>query len=180
MKVRAVVSLKAQYHLEVLLAVSGLARSTFFYHQARLRDPDRRAELKTAITEEFDRAHGRYGHRRIHCVLTRSGWQVAKKTVLKLMRELGLRCQVRRKKKYNSYRSEVGKIAPNVLDRDFFASAPNQKWVTDVTEFRVGEQKLYLSPVMDLFDRQIISYSRKISSIRWMVSDSRCRAQPMA
>ncbi|MBT2275337.1 IS3 family transposase [Rhodococcus qingshengii] len=61
-------------------AASGLARSTFFYHQARLRDPDRRAELKTAITEVSDKAHGRYGHRRIHCALTRQGWQVAKKT----------------------------------------------------------------------------------------------------
>ncbi|WP_243619994.1 IS3 family transposase, partial [Rhodococcus sp. ARC_M6] len=72
---------------------------------------------------------------------------------------LRLICQVRRKKKYNSYRGDAGKVAPNVLDRDFCASAPNQKWVTDVTEFRVGHQKLYLSPVMDLFDRQIISYS---------------------
>jgi putative transposase len=158
-KVRAVVSLKAQYRLDMLLEVSGLARSTFFYHQARLSNPDSHAELKTAITAAFESNHGRYGHRRIHLVLVHAGWQVAKKTVLKLMRALGLVCRVRRKKKYNSYRTEVGKVAPNVLDRDFSASAPNQKWVTDVTEFRVGDQKLYLSPVMDLFDRQIISYS---------------------
>ncbi|MCJ0907570.1 IS3 family transposase, partial [Rhodococcus sp. ARC_M6] len=83
------------------------------------------------IAAAFDDNHGRYGHRRIHQVLINAGWSVAKKTVLKLMRALGLICQVRRKKKYNSYRGDAGKVAPNVLDRDFCASAPNQKWVTD-------------------------------------------------
>ena len=58
-----------------------------------------------------------------------------------------------------SYQGQTGKVAPNVLDRDFAAAEPNQKWVTDVTEFRVGDDKVYLSPVMDLFDRQIIAYS---------------------
>lgn len=75
------------------------------------------------------------------------------------MRTLGLVCKVRRKKRYNSYRGEQGAVALNVLNRDFEATAPNQKWVTDVTEFNVGDRKLYLSPVMDLFDRQIISYT---------------------
>jgi putative transposase len=79
--------------------------------------------------------------------------------VLKLMRELGLVCKMRRKKRYVSYQGQIGRIAPNLLDRNFEATAPDQKWVTDVTEFRVGERKLYLSPVMDLFDRQIIAYS---------------------
>jgi putative transposase len=75
------------------------------------------------------------------------------------MRALRLGCKVRRKKRYNSYQGEQGKIAPNELKREFEADRPNQKWVTDVTEFAVGDRKLYLSPVMDLFDRQIISYT---------------------
>jgi putative transposase len=75
------------------------------------------------------------------------------------MRALRLVCKVRRKKRYNSYQGEQGKIAPNELKREFEADRPNQKWVTDVTEFAVGDRKLYLSPVMDLFDRQIISYT---------------------
>jgi putative transposase len=79
--------------------------------------------------------------------------------VLKLMRALGLVCKVRRRKRYTSYQGEQGTVAPNLLDREFDAAAPDQKWVTDVTEFSVGDRKLYLSPVMDLFDRQIISYS---------------------
>jgi hypothetical protein len=79
--------------------------------------------------------------------------------VLKLMRSLRLVCKVRRKKRYSSYQGEQGVVAPNLLKRQFDADAPNKKWVTDVTEFSVGDQKLYLSPVMDLFDRQIISYA---------------------
>ena len=159
MKVAAVVSLKAQYRLEVLLDVAGLARSTFFYHQSRLGRPNKHAALKVEIASVFSESFNRYGHRPVHRTLKNKGWQVAKKTVLKLMRALGLHCPVRRKRRYVSYQGEVGAVAQNLLDRDFCATQPNQKWVTDVTEFRVGEEKAYLSPVMDLFDRQIIAYS---------------------
>jgi len=158
-KVQALIALKADFPLPVLLQVAGLARSTLFYHQPRLRVPDPQAAIKAAVTEIFEKNHGRYGHRRIHTELARQGWTVAKKTVLKLMRALRLVCKVRRRKRYNSYQGGQGRIAPNVLNREFDADAPNWKWVTDVTEFRVGDGKLYLSPVMDLFDRQIISYS---------------------
>ena len=159
MKVAAVVSLKAQYRLDVLLDVAGLARSTFFYHQARLDRPNKHAALKAKIASVFSDSFNRYGHRRVHRTLKNEGWQVAKKTVLKLMRALELRCSVRRKRRYVSYQGQVGAVAKNLLDRDFSATQPNQKWVTDVTEFRVGDEKAYLSPVMDLFDRQIIAYS---------------------
>ncbi len=91
--------------------------------------------------------------------MVKHGWTVAKKTVLKLMRSLGLVCKVRRKKRYNSYQGGQGRIAPNVLNREFEADAPNRKWVTDVTEFSVGDRKLYLSPIVGLFDRQVISFS---------------------
>jgi putative transposase len=158
-KVQALIALKADFPLPLLLQVSGLARSTFFYHQARLQAPDPQEELKASIRDIFKKNHGRYGHRRVHRELLNLGWTVAKKTVLKLMRALGLLCKVRRRKRYNSYQGEAGAIAPNLLNRKFDATAPNQKWVTDVTEFSVGDRKLYLSPVMDLFDRQIISHS---------------------
>ena len=159
MKVQAIISLKADYPLGLLLEVAGLARSTFFYHQANLAKPDPRAELKAAITDAFTTAKGRYGYRRVHTVLTGQGWRVAKKTVLKLMRELGLVCKVRRRRRYNAFHGEVGKIAPNLLSRNFNADSPNQKWVTDLTEFRIGERKIYLSPVLDLFDRSIVAYT---------------------
>lgn len=74
------------------------------------------------------------------------------------MKELGLVCRVRMKK-YRSYKGEVGKTAPNLLERNFEAEKPNQKWVTDVTEFSLFGQKLYLSPILDLCSRDIISYT---------------------
>jgi len=162
-KAQAVVALKAQFPLPVLLDIAALARSTFFYHQSKQDQPDPWAELKTAIDEVFAAAHGRYGHRRVHTVLTERGWRVAKKTVLSLMRSLGLACRVRRRRRYNSFTGEVGQIADNVLDRDFTATAPNQKWVTDVTEFRIGTRKVYLSPVIDLFDRSVVAHSWSLS-----------------
>ena len=82
---------------------------------------------------------------------------VNKKLVERLMVELGLRSIVR-PKKYRSYRGAVGRTAPNLLERNFIAQRPNQKWVTDVTEFKVAQQKLYLSPVMDLYNREIVAY----------------------
>lgn len=74
------------------------------------------------------------------------------------MKELGIVCRVRMKK-YRSYKGEVGKVAPNLLQRDFEAEKPNQKWVTDVTEFSLFGQKLYLSPILDLCGRDIVSYT---------------------
>lgn len=121
--------------------------------------PDPRSELKTAIVTVFTVNKARYGYHRVHRELAKAGWQVAKKTVLKLMRQLGLASLSRRKRRYVSYQGRVGQVAENVLDRQFTADTPNEKWVTDVTEFRIGDDKLYLSPVMDLFNREIIAYS---------------------
>jgi putative transposase len=186
-KVQTLIALKADFPLPVLLQAAGLARSTFFYHQARLQAPDPQAALKAAVTEIFEKNHGRYGHRRIHTELVKQGWTVAKKTVLKLMRGLRLVCKVRRKKRYNSYQGQQGRTAPNTLNREFQADAPNQKWVTDVTEFSVGDRKLYLSPVMDLFDRQIISYAVGLSpnldltntSLRKALATLECEQTPL-
>ncbi|MDT5065883.1 MAG: hypothetical protein QOK02_2038 [Mycobacterium sp.] len=160
----------------MLLDVAGLARSTFFYHQAKHNQPDPSAALKTAIGDAFAAAHGRYGHRRIHLVLIKQGWRVAKKTVLKLMRVLGLICKVRRRRNYSSFKGEVGTIADNVLNREFTAAAPNQKWVTDVTEFRIGDRKVYLSPLIDLFDRSVIAHSWSLSPNLQLTTTSLARA----
>lgn len=146
----------------MLLQVAGLPRSTFFYHQARLTLPDPQAALKAAIQDAFKATKKRYGYRRIHAQLRRDGWVVARKTVLKLMRQLGLKSKVRQRK-FQSFKGEVGKVAPNLLQRDFDAEAPNEKWVTDVTEFRISETKVFLSPVLDLHDRSIVAYSRGLS-----------------
>jgi transposase InsO family protein len=74
-------------------------------------------------------------------------------------------------KKYKSYKGEVGKTAPNLLNRNFEAEKPNQKWVTDVTEFSLFGQKLYLSPVLDLYSRDIVSYSISDRPVLSMVTE---------
>jgi len=119
---------------------------------------DKYAIIKTKITELFHEHQGRYGYRRITIELRKQNFTINHKTVQRLMKELGLVCRVRMKK-YRSYKGEVGKVADNLLDRDFYAEKPNQKWTTDVTEFRLFGQKLYLSPIMDLCSGDIVTYT---------------------
>lgn len=119
--------------------------------------PDKYREAKQQVAAIFHAHKGRYGYRRVTCALRKEGSRLNHKTVQKLMTVLQLKSPVR-SKKYRSYRGDVGKVAPNLLQRDFIAQRPNQKWVTDVTEFRVGEDKLYLSAVLDVYNGEIIAY----------------------
>jgi len=119
---------------------------------------DKYREVKESITVIYHENKGRYGYWRITAELRRRDFLLNHKTVQRLMQELGLVCRVRMKKD-RSYKGEVGKVAPNLLQRDFEAEKPNQKWVTDVTEFSLFGQKLYLSPILDLCSRDIVSYS---------------------
>lgn len=123
-----------------------------------MNKPDKYANVKSVITDLFNENTGRYGYRRITLELHNRKYTINHKTVQKLMKELGLKCMVRMKK-YKLYRGTVGKIAPNLLERNFKADKPNQKWVTDVTEFSIFGKKLYLSPILDLFNGEIISYN---------------------
>ena len=103
------------------------------------------------------------------------------KTVQRLMKEIGLVCRVRMKK-YRSYKGEVGKIAPNRLKRDFSTTAPNQKWVTDVTEFSLFGEKLYLSPILDLHSSDLVSYvisDRPVLSMVMNMLDDAARQLPL-
>ena len=150
--------LRHKHKISLLIAISGLARSTYYYY-AKLRiEPDKYSEVKEQITNIYHENHGRYGYRRITQELHNRRYGLNHKTVQRLMKALGLICRVRMKK-YRSYKGEVGKIAPDLLGRDFEATAPNQKWVTDVTEFSLFGQKLYLSSILDLFSRDIVSYT---------------------
>ncbi len=133
-----------------------MARSSFYYHNLRSKI-DKYQEVKLQIKSIFHQHKGRYGYRRITDELRKTGTMINHKTVFKLMNGLGLKSLIRAKK-YKSYKGEQGKIIPNVLQRDFKADKPNQKWVTDITEFKVKDKKLYLSPVMDLYNQEIISY----------------------
>jgi putative transposase len=149
--------LRRDYPIEGLLKQAALARSTFYYQQQRLQGPEKHSELKVRICEIYHRHKGRYGYRRVTAALRRLGHAVNHKLIQRLMGILGLKSLVR-PKKYRSYRGQIGVTAPNVLQRQFDAPSLNQKWVTDVTEFSVAGEKLYLSPIMDLFNREIIAY----------------------
>ena len=149
--------LRHKFDLELLLDLTNMARSSFYYHQKQSRLPDKYQEIKALIKAIYQRHKGRYGYRRITDELQNKAIIINHKTVLRLMKTLGLKSVIR-VKKYKSYRGENGKIAPNILQRKFKAAAPNQKWATDITEFNVSGTKLYLSPIIDLFNQEIISY----------------------
>jgi putative transposase len=134
-----------------------LARSTFYYRQKALSRTDRHAALRNRIRSIFNAHKGRYGYRRVTAAIRGLGHIVNHKTVQRLMVEMGLKSPVR-PKKYRCYKGDAGRVAPDLLKRQFTAQSANQKWVTDVTEFNVTGDKLYLSPVMDLYNGEIIAF----------------------
>ena len=150
--------LRQEFSLALLLDIAQLPRATFYYHLKRINRADKYEAAKAEIIAIYHENKGRYGYRRITAELHNRSFLLNHKTVQRLMKELGLVCRVRMKK-YRSYRGEVGKIAPNLLNRDFHAEKPNQKWVTDVTEFSLFGEKLYLSPILDLHSSDLISYT---------------------
>lgn len=156
--------------MKSLLKLAGIPRSTYYYWVQQLNKPDKDAELKTLIQEIYDEHKGRYGYRRIRDELRNRGHKVNHKKVQRIMKDLGLKCMVRMKK-YRSYKGEEGKVAPNILNRDFKAEKPNQKWVTDITEFKLFGEKLYLSPMLDLFNGEIIAYTLGSRPTYSLVSD---------
>ena len=145
-----------------------MARSTFYYNN--IFKPDKWAVERGEIVGIFYEHHGRYGYRRITEEMHNRGYVINHKTVRKLMDEAGLKCLVRMKK-YRSYKGEVGKIAPNLISRNFNTDRPLQKLATDVTEFSLFGEKRYLSPVMDMFNGEIIYYTLYEHPVLDMVLD---------
>ena len=149
--------LRHKFDLDLLLNQTNMARSSYYYHEKRNQLTDKYQSVKELIKQIYHHHKGRFGYRRITLKINQKGILINHKTVLKLMKILGLKSVIRIKK-YKSYKGELGKIAPNVLNRNFKAISPNQKWATDITEFNVLGKKLYLSPIIDLFNGEIISY----------------------
>ncbi|WP_338384748.1 IS3 family transposase [Escherichia coli] len=156
-KTKVIRSLRCGHCQSDLLKAAGLARSTLYYQLSLQKGKDKYADVKQLIASIFHEHRGCYGYRRIHCELQKRGLKFSGKTVRKLMQQLGLKSPVRLKK-YRSYRGNMGLAAENILQRQFKAEAPCEKWVTDITEFRAGGQKLYLSPILDLFNGEIVAW----------------------
>ena len=150
-----------EFSLNILLKIIKLARSTYYYHLKQLGQTDKDQDIKIEIQSIYREHKGNYGYRRIHLELRNRGYSVNHKKVQRLMKVLGLVARIRRKRKYSSYQGEIGKKAENLIQRQFEAAKPMEKCYTDVTEFAIpaSTQKLYLSPVLDGFNSEIIAYN---------------------
>lgn len=152
------------FRLKDILLVVGIPEATYHYHVKNFGKEDSDKELKELITEQFKKYHERYGYKRITKELKKLGHQINHKKVYRIMRELGLKCVkfMRKSRKYNSYKGTIGKVAKNRLSRRFSTPIPLQKLVTDITEFKcLGDEKLYLNPILDLYNGEIIAYGIK-------------------
>ena len=154
-----------EFSLDILLKAIKLARSTYYYHLKQLDKPDKDQELKAEIQSIFIEHKGNYGYRRIHLELRNRGYLVNHKRVQRLMKVLNLQAKMRQKRKYSSHKGDVGKKAENLIQRQFEGSKTMEKCYTDVTEFAIpaSTQKLYLSPVLDGFNSEIIAYNLSTS-----------------
>ena len=129
----------------------------YYYHEHRQKD-DKYQAIKGMIIEIFDSSNKTYGYRRVKLALKNFyNVTLAYKTVRKLMKELHLVCNVR-KKRYRYISQISNKITPNLLNRNFKKADPNQAWVTDVSEFRVNRKRLYLSVIQDLYNGEVKGY----------------------
>ncbi|MFS9148222.1 IS3 family transposase [Streptococcus infantis] len=164
-KTEIVQELMTEFSLDILLKAIKLARSTYYYHLKQLDKPDKDQELKAEIQSIFIEHKGNYGYRRIHLELRNRGYLVNHKRVQRLMKVLNLQAKMRQKRKYSSHKGDVGKKADNLIQRQFEAAKPMEKCYTDVTEFAIpaSSQKLYLSPVLDGFNSEIIAYNLSTS-----------------
>ena len=147
-----------------------MARSTFYYY-LKQKGKDKYQAEKALIIEIYNTNKSRYGYRRVWAKMRAKGYEINRKTVLKLMKMLNLKGKQSKNGKYHSYKGTVGKTADNELKRNFHADKPYEKMVTDVTEFKVFDVKIYLSPILDLFNREILSYIISMSPNLQMTKD---------
>ena len=159
-------TLRAQHPLKYLLHIAQLPKSSFYYHHQDRPYPD-----EALIAEIYERHKGRYGQRRIAAAL---GWN--RKKVARLMKHMGLKAKIRVKKAYRH--PAIGEISENLLKRLFTAKKPNEKWLTDVTELKGSDGKLYLSPILDLFNQEIIAYAMSRNANSEMVAQMIEKAAP--
>ncbi len=152
-------ALREAYTLSELFAQVRLPRSSYFYHKARLRLADKYADARHAVTNIFELNHRCYGYRRIRAVLSRRGITLSEKVVRKLMAEEMLVVSTTKRRRYSAYQGEISPAVENLVNRNFRADAPNQKWLTDITEFQLPGDKVYLSPMIDCFDGLVVSWA---------------------
>jgi putative transposase len=152
-------ALREKYPLNELLAVVAISKSSYFYQKKALSRPDKYVSLRKEVRDVFGKNKCVYGYRRVHAVLRKNGITCSEKVVRRLMLEEHLVVQGKKRRSYSSYLGEISPAVPNLLERDFHAEKPNEKWLTDITEFHIPAGKVYLSPVVDCFDGMAVSWT---------------------
>ena len=158
-KAMVIMALRDKYPVKSILEVFDMAKSSYCYQQKQIKKENKIAKIKERIKILFFENHKRYGYRRIHLLLKREGIIISEKIVRSIMKEENLIVRAIRQRKYNSYFGEISPAVPNEIQRDFHADKPNKKWLTDITEFKIGEGKVYLSPIIDCFDGMPITWT---------------------
>jgi putative transposase len=152
-------ALKEKYPLPVLIKKLKLAKSSYYYQNKRVSFAKKHKDDYQAVATIFHNNKERYGYRRIKIVLNREGYTLSEKVIRQIMRENGLVVKGRKARKYCSYKGEISPEVPNVIRRNFRADKPNQKWLTDVTEFSIPAGKVYLSPIIDCYDGMPVAWN---------------------
>ena len=158
-KAMVIIALRDKYPVKRILEVFAMAKSSYCYQQKQIKKENKIVKIKERIKILFFENHKRYGYRRIHLLLKREGIIISEKIVRSIMKEENLIVRIIRQKKYSSYLGEISPAVPNEIQRDFHADKPNKKWLTDITEFKIGEGKVYLSPIIDCFDGMPITWT---------------------
>ena len=161
-KTQLVDALRSTHALADLLAELELPRSSYFYHRGRLELADKYAAVRCVMADIFQSNYRCYGSHRMHATLARQSVTISENVVRRLMKEERLIPVLHKRRRYGSYMGEISPAPDNLLNRDFTASAPNRKWLTDITEFQIAAGKVYLSPMIDCFDGLVVSWSMGI------------------
>ena len=140
--------MKGEYLLPLQLKRLKLPKSSYYYQETALKKQDKYSSIRKRICTLFHENNGRYGYRRIHVLLSCEETVISEKVVRRIMAEEGLVAGVKNRRKYNSYQGETSPSVPNVVNRDFHAEKPNEKWLTDITEFAIPGGKVFV----DCFD----------------------------
>jgi putative transposase len=165
---------KAFYAIALLCDVLGVSRSGY-YAWSRRPEPARAkadAALKTQIAAAYKKSRSTYGSPRVHAELRGKGVKVGRKRVERLMREEGIKARQKRRFRRTTDSNHTDPIAPNVLERQFTAEAPNQVWVTDVTYIATDEGWLYLAVIVDLFSRRVVGWAASATNDRFLALDA--------
>lgn len=161
-ELRQELQVSLRFILEVINSNSKLphiSKSDYYYALSKEDKDLKNDDIMNRIIDIYYHHKGRYGYRRIYLQLLKEGYLINHKKVQRLMNRLGLTGIRRNKRRYSSYQGAIGKIADNIIQRDFFSDKPNKKWYTDITEFNLKGDKVYLSPILDGYAADIVSYN---------------------